>query len=264
MAAVAVELPLSRFSLEHHTSDPTARPPNLDAHGYWVTRSLHRDMPPISLRHATAPSPSLLRFLRAQSALRQPSCTAFPPLRCATLSRPRQSSSLSAASPRKSLARPAQLAAVSHEDLARSLHAVISRPSSAAIGTFTSSPDPTPFLPRNHALIPLVSRRTFSSTRPAPFLGVPFWKRGTRKSGAGPLQPNDLPPRHADNYAQDEGGNLGRVTRPINEPRIRCTEFDDNGNITLVNSEFRKSELIAKVRREATTIWWPGTGIANL
>lgn len=35
--------------------------------------------------------------------------------------------------------------------------------------------------------------------------------------------------------------------RPINEPRIRCTEFDENGNITLVNSEFRKSELIAKV-----------------
>ncbi|EKG13764.1 Cupin 2 conserved barrel [Macrophomina phaseolina MS6] len=34
--------------------------------------------------------------------------------------------------------------------------------------------------------------------------------------------------------------------RPINEPRIRCTEFDENGNITLVNSEFRKSELIAK------------------
>jgi hypothetical protein len=29
---------------------------------------------------------------------------------------------------------------------------------------------------------------------------------------------------------------------------LRCTEFDENGNVTLVNGEFRKSELIAKVR----------------
>ena len=33
-----------------------------------------------------------------------------------------------------------------------------------------------------------------------------------------------------------------------NELRLRCTEFDENGNVTLVNGEFRKSELIAKVR----------------
>jgi magnesium transporter len=32
-----------------------------------------------------------------------------------------------------------------------------------------------------------------------------------------------------------------------NELRLRCTEFDENGNVTLVNGEFRKSELIAKV-----------------
>ncbi|KAK7625243.1 inner membrane magnesium transporter MRS2, mitochondrial precursor [Phyllosticta citricarpa] len=39
---------------------------------------------------------------------------------------------------------------------------------------------------------------------------------------------------------------MARVLRPINEPRLRCTEFDENGNVTLVNGEFRKSELIAK------------------
>ena len=33
-----------------------------------------------------------------------------------------------------------------------------------------------------------------------------------------------------------------------NEPRLRCTEFDNTGNVTLVNGEFKKSELIAKVR----------------
>jgi magnesium transporter len=43
--------------------------------------------------------------------------------------------------------------------------------------------------------------------------------------------------------------NIGRglAAKASNELRIRCTEFDMNGNVTLVNGEFRKSELIAKV-----------------
>lgn len=43
--------------------------------------------------------------------------------------------------------------------------------------------------------------------------------------------------------------NIGRglVSKATNELRLRCTEFDSNGNVTLVNGEFRKSELIAKV-----------------
>ncbi|KAJ5166178.1 uncharacterized protein N7482_004959 [Penicillium canariense] len=42
--------------------------------------------------------------------------------------------------------------------------------------------------------------------------------------------------------------NIGRglAAKASNELRIRCTEFDNNGNVTLVNGEFRKSELIAK------------------
>ncbi|KAJ5595503.1 uncharacterized protein N7459_001711 [Penicillium hispanicum] len=42
--------------------------------------------------------------------------------------------------------------------------------------------------------------------------------------------------------------NLGRglAAKASNELRIRCTEFDNNGNVTLVNGEFRKLELIAK------------------
>lgn len=34
--------------------------------------------------------------------------------------------------------------------------------------------------------------------------------------------------------------------KPTNELRLRCTEFDEFGNVTLVNGEFKKSELIAK------------------
>jgi len=37
--------------------------------------------------------------------------------------------------------------------------------------------------------------------------------------------------------------------KAANEQKLRCTEFDENGNVVLVNGEFKKSELIAKVCR---------------
>jgi magnesium transporter len=42
---------------------------------------------------------------------------------------------------------------------------------------------------------------------------------------------------------------LGRTitAKAANEQKLRCTEFDENGNVVLVNGEFKKSELIAKV-----------------
>lgn len=61
----------------------------------------------------------------------------------------------------------------------------------------------------------------------------------------------------------DEGaeGNLFNLGRTLasksHEPRLRCTEFDENGNVTLVNGEFRKSELIAKVRLYSSLIGLP-------
>jgi len=54
--------------------------------------------------------------------------------------------------------------------------------------------------------------------------------------------------------AYDEGTDasmytLGRTmsAKAANEQKLRCTEFDENGNVVLVNGEFKKSELIAKV-----------------
>ncbi|KAL4917749.1 hypothetical protein BDW62DRAFT_183249 [Aspergillus aurantiobrunneus] len=46
----------------------------------------------------------------------------------------------------------------------------------------------------------------------------------------------------------DGGLSLARAlaAKASNEPRLRCTEFDVNGNVTLINGEFKKSELIAK------------------
>lgn len=36
------------------------------------------------------------------------------------------------------------------------------------------------------------------------------------------------------------------------EPRLRCTEVDENGDAVLVDSEFKKSELVARVSKRAT------------
>ena len=56
---------------------------------------------------------------------------------------------------------------------------------------------------------------------------------------------NDLPPLSG--FLDDSNSGLGgRITKPNNELKLRCTEFDENGNVTLVNGEFRKGELIAK------------------
>ncbi|PSK34433.1 Mitochondrial inner membrane magnesium transporter LPE10 [Elsinoe australis] len=45
----------------------------------------------------------------------------------------------------------------------------------------------------------------------------------------------------------DDSASLGsRLSKPHVDQRLRCTEFDEHGNVTLVNGEFRKSELIQK------------------
>ena len=58
------------------------------------------------------------------------------------------------------------------------------------------------------------------------------------------LRPNDLPIP----FLSDSGGpTLGRM-KAANDLKLRCTEFDEHGNVVVVDGEFKKSELIAKVR----------------
>ncbi|KAI9804993.1 MAG: magnesium ion transporter [Piccolia ochrophora] len=47
---------------------------------------------------------------------------------------------------------------------------------------------------------------------------------------------------------EGSGPSFGRSVsgKVSNDLKLRCTEFDENGNVTLVNGEFKKSELIAK------------------
>lgn len=71
----------------------------------------------------------------------------------------------------------------------------------------------------------------------------------TAKKGGKPLQPDDLPGHH---QPCDDGPSMFNNRRTLAakaalEPRLRCTEVDENGEVILVDGEFKKTELIAKV-----------------
>lgn len=72
-----------------------------------------------------------------------------------------------------------------------------------------------------------------------------IWRQRKGRESA-PLEPNDLPSPLTG--LSDEHSSLGRVLKSGNELKLRCTEFDETGRVTLVNGEFKKSELIQKVR----------------
>ncbi|KAL9084099.1 MAG: hypothetical protein Q9165_008237 [Trypethelium subeluteriae] len=57
------------------------------------------------------------------------------------------------------------------------------------------------------------------------------------------LRPDDLP---SIGGFLDDGAGFGRILKPSTDLRLRCTELDEKGNVTLVSGEFKKSELIQK------------------
>lgn len=78
----------------------------------------------------------------------------------------------------------------------------------------------------------------------------PLLRRLWQNKGEGhpALKDGDLPP--PPNFLDETNGtSLGRskAGKGANELRLRCTEINENGDVTLVNGEFKKSELIAKV-----------------
>ena len=71
-----------------------------------------------------------------------------------------------------------------------------------------------------------------------------FHLRKKAKEKPLPLRPSDLPPLPF--LSDASGATLGRM-KATNELKLRCTEFDENGSVVVVDAEFKKSELIAKV-----------------
>jgi magnesium transporter len=75
------------------------------------------------------------------------------------------------------------------------------------------------------------------------------WKRwfalGRRtKEKSPPLRPPDLTPLP---FLSDASGTTLARLKATNDLKLRCTEFDENGNVVVVDGEFKKQELIAKV-----------------
>lgn len=88
-----------------------------------------------------------------------------------------------------------------------------------------------------------LDRRAFSTTSQNNAWGI----FGAKKSQRPPPPRTYTSPLH--NVMEDNGSlsSLGRHMRSANELKMRCTELDENGHVTMVSGEFKKSELTAKV-----------------
>ena len=73
-----------------------------------------------------------------------------------------------------------------------------------------------------------------------------LWTIKRQKAGNSPKDLPPLPRYLVDAHGPALGFSSGKAS---NELKLRCTEFDENGNVTHVNGEFKKSELIAMVRQ---------------
>jgi magnesium transporter len=95
-----------------------------------------------------------------------------------------------------------------------------------------------------------------SSTQSSKWLEKLWGSKGTK--GGRPLQPDDLPgPLHS--VVEDGSDSIfskGRIisAKAAAQPKLRCTELDENGNVVLASGEFKKSELIARVRLPLHTL----------
>ncbi|KAI0384453.1 cora-domain-containing protein [Hypomontagnella monticulosa] len=98
--------------------------------------------------------------------------------------------------------------------------------------------------------VPNIGLRYSSSDRPPARCQQTWreklWGWGTKK-GPTPLEPDDLPnvDRGADTNSMFNSRRQLSQKAAL-EPRLRCTEVDENGNVILVDGEFKKSELIAR------------------
>ncbi|KAK0387949.1 hypothetical protein NLU13_4193 [Sarocladium strictum] len=72
-----------------------------------------------------------------------------------------------------------------------------------------------------------------------------LWGASARKGGK-PLKPDDLPGRDDCDHGAMFNYPKSVSAKMSLDPRLRCTEVDENGKVILVDGEFKKTELIAK------------------
>ncbi|KAE9380194.1 cora-domain-containing protein, partial [Stipitochalara longipes BDJ] len=202
--------------------------------------------------HAPAPSSTLLKFLRSQSE-----CICF------FSPNPRPGFIFDHAAPRGVPVQPS-IAKSPSKPSARCLSTTTSRRATveanllnleflwprSATSTLNTQPTHSRESARRRQFEyggPIITQRSSSS-------GSKKWHQklwGTTSSKGGkPLRPDDLP---STLFGSEEGSDtymfsLGRTisAKAAAQPKLRCTELDENGNVVLASGEFKKSELIAK------------------
>ncbi|OBT54462.1 hypothetical protein VE04_03784 [Pseudogymnoascus sp. 24MN13] len=112
-----------------------------------------------------------------------------------------------------------------------------------AIRPSINSPRPLAKVIRRSAKHSIGGYRCASESHSADWLRRAFGRKVNRRR---PLKGVEGP--YGDEGAEATAYALGRTmsAKAANEQKLRCTEFDENGNVVLVNGEFKKSELIAK------------------
>ncbi|KAG4436699.1 hypothetical protein IFR05_007813 [Cadophora sp. M221] len=203
--------------------------------------------------HAPAPSSSLLKFLKSQSESicffspnprpgftfdhAAPRARVPHPRTCSNVTSPANARRLSTSSPRRATVE------------ARFLNLEFLWPRSTSAALKASSTDSYD-IARNRSLGyggSLYTQRYAHS-------GSKKWHQklwgATSLRGGRPLRPDDLPSTlHGSEEDSDNSMfSLGRhiSAKAAAQPKLRCTEFDENGNVVLASGEFKKSELIAK------------------
>ncbi|KAK2779093.1 magnesium ion transporter [Onygenales sp. PD_12] len=199
---------------------------------------------PSSLKPTAAPSANLLRFLRSQSE----------PISYFSSNLAHPSSARPATSPPCPWRYQGQHAnANGYERCTATLQASLIPPffnprtRKPTTTTTTLSSPASASSPRSLTKQPLQPFSSTQTRRSKNFLRRLFGFRVSEREGE--LRLNDLPAGLVVEDGQE--GNMFSTARSLalkatNEPRLRCTEFDGAGNVTLVNGEFKKSELIAK------------------
>lgn len=202
----------------------------------------------------SAPSISLLRFLRSQSEsvfffTPNPTTSSSESSSTWHSSRSRHASAGRSASNWRNL-NPAPCRAQLEASLFAFLSPTPSRKSTKSLAR-VRSPISLPITDVNIVASNILSR--YASTKSRGWLRRLLDLRRVRevindRNAAAQYSPSPYATTFTDEGAEGNLFNLGRtLATKINEPRLRCTEFDENGNVTLVNGEYRKSELIAKV-----------------
>lgn len=195
-----------------------------------------------TLLHGTAPSPLVLSFLRAQVS------NAFeaPIAQCAALRRQRYGASTRIAQAEGAKARRGAPYISLRND---GPECTSSTARKCLLESRSLSPAPDHTLTSRHTPQSSLRSSTFPhrsfSTTPSNNAWNIFKSAHRRRLDQ--LQAPPPPPDENSAGSMGFGSSLGRIMRPANELKMRCTELDEHGNVTLVSGEFKKSELIAKV-----------------